>query len=115
MKTSLIAIAAVLAACGSYPEPKQAQSESEAALRAAAEVGAELDPQANLHLKYARDQIAEAKKLIADGDYQKAELALGRARADAELAIAMTKARTARADADKARVEVTQAQKQLGK
>lgn len=42
--------------CGaSFPEPKEAEIQTESAVRGAKEVGADKDPQATLHLKYATD------------------------------------------------------------
>ena len=111
-----IATGSLGVACGaSYPEPKEAQTSTEAAVRGAQEVGADKDPQATLHLKYATDQITEAKNLIASGDNHRAEMVLMRAKADAELAVALAKERTVKADAQKAQDEVANMRKKLGK
>ena len=108
--------AALLVACGgSIPEPKEAQTQTLAAVRAAEEVGAEKDPTATLHLKYAKDQIEEAKKLVAEGDNHRAQLVLTRARADAELALMLAKAYREKLDADKAEAEVAEMRKKVGK
>lgn len=107
---------AVLVACGgSYPEPKDAQTSTEAAVRAAQEVGAEKDPLATLHLKYAKDQSEEARKLIADGDNHRAEMVLARAKADAELSLMLAKAHNQKIEAEKAEAEVAEKRKKLGK
>ncbi len=103
-------------ACGgSFPEPKEAQIQSEAAVRGAMEVGADKDPQATLHLKYAKDQIDDAKKLIASGDNERASFVLMRARADAELSVMLAKAHNEKGDAQKAQEEVDAMRKKLGK
>jgi len=116
MRNALLTVAALLVACGgSYPEPKDAQTASEAAVRSAVEVGADKDPSATLHLKYARDQNEEAKKLIADSDNHRAELVLQRAKADAELSLMMAKAHNEKIEADKAEAEVADKRKKLGK
>jgi len=121
MNRSILCFAAIAAASlgvacgGSYPEPREAQTQTEAAVRGAQEVGADKDPQATLHLKYATDQITEAKNLIASGDNHRAEMVLMRAKADAELAVALAKERTEKADAQKAQDDVANMRKKLGK
>lgn len=111
----LAALALLAVACASYPEPKQAQINSEAAVRGAQEVGAERDPQATLHLRYATDQIADAKRLMAAGENEQAERMLMRAKADAELALVLAKLRTEQADAQQAQSEVAEMKRKLGK
>jgi hypothetical protein len=117
MTVSIALVASSLGlACGaSFPEPKEAQIQSEAAVRGAREVGADKDPQAALHLKYATDQIAEAKKLIADGENHRAEMVLMRAKADAELSLTLAKVHTEKVDAQKAQDEVAEMRRKLGK
>jgi hypothetical protein len=85
--------------CGAAPIPAERLASAEAGARAAAEVGAEGVPQAALHLKMARDQVAQAKALNRDGEYERAAMVLARAEADAELALALTRESTARAEA----------------
>ena len=48
-------------------------------------------PEAKLHLKLAQDQYDQAKKLVADGENNRAALVLMRAEADAELAHALAR------------------------
>lgn len=108
--------AACLVACGGhYPEPREAEVSTAAAVRSASEVGAEKDPQATLHLKYAQDQSEDAKKLIANGDNKRAEMMLARARADAELALMLARAHTEETEATSAEGEVADKRKKLGK
>jgi hypothetical protein len=113
----MLALSGLLAtACGgSFPEPKEAEIQSEAAVRGAAEVGADKDPQATLHLKYAKDEIDEAKKLIAAENNERASFVLMRARADAELSLMLAKAHNEKVDAQKAQDEVAEMRKKLGK
>ena len=75
---------------------------SRAAIRAAQEVGADEVPRAALHLRYARDQFAQAQELGEDGEGERAALVLRRAEADAELAIALARAHGAEEEADAA-------------
>ena len=110
-----LALPGLALACGGYPEPKDAQIRSEAAVRGAQEVGAEKDPQATLHLKYATDQIAEAKRLMGAGANEQAEMLLMRAKADAELALVLAKLRSEQQDAQAAQNQVAEMKKKLGK
>jgi hypothetical protein len=85
--------------CASTPMPAEHLASAEAGIRGATEVGAEAVPQASLHLKMARDQVAQAKGLTQSGDNDRATLVLERAETDAELALALAKESTARGDA----------------
>jgi hypothetical protein len=97
---------ALAAACGGGEAPSKQLAESQAAVRAASEVGAEENPQAALHLKMARDQISKAQSLTGDGDYDAAKQLLTQAEADAELALNLTRE-------DQARVAEQRAEQQL--
>jgi len=99
-----------LAACGSAPVPAEQVTQSKASIRAAEEVGAQSVPEAALHLKMARDQVATAEKLIADGENEDAALVLSRAEADAELALALAKESSLRAQAEDAKRTVEELQ-----
>jgi hypothetical protein len=71
------------------PPPHEREANSEAAVRAAREVGAQQIPQASLHLTLAQEQLEKAKALMRDGDNEEASFMLQRSQADAELAVAM--------------------------
>jgi hypothetical protein len=90
------------AACGSSEVPAKQLAESQSAVRAASEVGADHNPQAALHLKMARDQIAKAQALSREGEQEAAEQLLKQAEADAELALALTRAEQAQTGAERA-------------
>lgn len=96
-----------LAACAGAPPPNDRASSSEAAIRAAREVGAEQVPQAALHLKLAQEQLEKGKSLIKDSENEQASYTLLRAQADAELALALARENQTRTSAqsviDKAR------------
>lgn len=99
----LVSGALLIAACGaSAPVPESALTTSKADIRAAQAVGAPNVPQAALHLKMARDQVAEAQGLIKNGQNTKAQLVLDRADADAQLAIALTRSKQLKAEAARA-------------
>jgi hypothetical protein len=71
---------------------REAVSKADGQAQQAAEaLGNDTVPEAGLHLKMAKDQIAKAQALIADGDMENADLVLKRAEADAELAEAMSR------------------------
>ncbi|WP_438014307.1 DUF4398 domain-containing protein [Sorangium sp. So ce315] len=93
---------------GSVPPPNDQLAASQAAIRAAAEVGAETDPQAALHLKLANEQLDQAKKLMQEGENEAALPLLERAEADAELALAIAKARVTQVQAQEALKQVEQ-------
>jgi len=89
-----------LLGCASAPLPAERLASAEAGIRGATEVGGEAVPQAALHLKMARDQIAQAKSLAQSGDGDRAVLVLARAETDAELALSLARESAARAEAN---------------
>jgi hypothetical protein len=95
------AASVVLGACASSPVPADRLARSQAAVRSAHEVGAENVPPAALHLKIANEELGMAKKLIEDGDNQRAEYILLRAEADANAALALAREAQARDDAQR--------------
>lgn len=89
-------------ACGAGTPPQTQMTAAQSAVRAAEVGGAEEIPKGKLHLKYARDQVAEATALIADKskkNYRKAELILLQAEIDAQYALAMAQHAEAEAEA----------------
>jgi hypothetical protein len=91
----------LFAGCASAPVPTARLASTQAAVRAAEEVGAEKAPQAELHLKLAKEGLDQAKGLISNDDNDRAGWVLARAEADAELSLSLAKETTARADAQK--------------
>lgn len=79
----------MMLACGGKAPPQTQMTAAQSAIRAAEVGGAEEIPKGRLHLKYARDQIAEATALIEEKDYEKAELVLLRAEVDAHYALSL--------------------------
>ena len=92
--------------CAGAPVPHERMASSAAAIRAAEEVGAKNQPQAELYLKLARDELERANALIQNGENELARLVLMRAEADAELSIALSKEAVARAQAQQAMAQV---------
>jgi hypothetical protein len=102
----LLAVSFVTIGCGtSFPPPTQSLADAESAERSATELGAAGQPNAQLHLQLAEEQIAQAKTAIKNGDNDRANGLLLRARSDAELAIALTRGQSAQANAQKAVVQ----------
>lgn len=97
---SIVMIAApLIGACGgSFPPPTQRLADAQSSERSAREVGAENAPAAQLSLKLAQDQIAQAQKAMEAGDNERADALLIRAKADSELALAQAREKTARLD-----------------
>jgi uncharacterized protein YqfA (UPF0365 family) len=91
---SIVSIAGLgfVAACGGGAPPSERLVNAEAAIRGAIEINANASPpRAALHLQLAQEQVDKAKRYIADGLNQRAELSLRQAQADAELAIALAR------------------------
>ena len=106
--SSTLVVLSLLVACASAPTAQL--GESEAAYRAAQEVGAAKQPDAAYHLKLAEDQIAAAKKKM-DGnrdDKRAARALLEQAELDAEVAISHAKTADAKARAEQAWVKVNE-------
>ena len=96
----LFAITApLIGACGaSFPPPTQRLADAQSVERSAREVGANTAPAAQLSLKLAQDQIAQAQRAMGEGENQRADALLIRAKADGELALAQTREKTATGD-----------------
>src|SRR5688500_16246832 len=95
-----------LAGCGSSEVPAKQLAESEAAIRAASEVGATEHPQAKLQLQRARDRYDQAQAASKEGEQERARALLEKAEADAELALALTRKEQATAKAEQAKRRV---------
>jgi hypothetical protein len=95
-------------ACGGSSLPPPKVTGAEKAITAADAVGAEYTPQGALHLKMARDRLAEAKRLLEDGESDEARLVLEGAKADAELSLMLARTGQARAAAEQARRDVNE-------
>lgn len=99
--------------CASTTLPAERLASAEAGIRGAVEVGAEGVPQAALHLKMARDQVAQATALQREGETDRAAMVLARAEIDAELALVLTRESAAHAEASAllAQVQALRAQR----
>ena len=87
----LISVPLVGACAATLPPPTQRLADAQSSERSAREVGANDVPAAQLSLKLANDQIAQAQKAMAEGDNVRADMLLVRAKADSELALALAR------------------------
>jgi hypothetical protein len=104
--------AAIVAGCGSAAVMPPSAADAQARISAAEAVGAEQRPQAALHLKLARDQLAAAHQEARDGDEEDARMLVDRARLDAELALVLSRDVDARARAEQAEQRVEELKQQ---
>jgi len=105
--TGLVAgIGLIAVACASAPQPTERMASTQAAVRAAKEVGAKDVPQAQLHTQLAEEQVIQANKLIEDGDNERADQVLRRAQADAEMAVALAREAEMQREAEAAETSV---------
>lgn len=95
-----LAITLAAPACAGAPSPADQLASAEASMRAAKELKAERNPQAELHLQLASEQVKHARQLMKDGDNEESARLLKRARADADLAIALSKEAKAEQECD---------------
>lgn len=92
------------------PPPTERLADAQSAERSARELGANDVPAAQLSLKLAEEQTAQAQKAVADGNNERADGLLLRAKADAELAIAEAREKGADVNGQRA-VQAADAQK----
>ncbi len=114
MLTFATAATAVVAAAGcgtAYPAPAQRLADAQSANRSAMELGADKQPDAQLHYKLSEEQIAKANVVMKDGDNRRADMMLIRAKADAELALALAKEAKAKQEVQQA-TELSKSQTQ---
>lgn len=108
-KIELWAVASLVAGCASYPQPTDNLANSTAAVRGAEEAGAQQVPDAALHLRLAEEQNDKAKRMMADGDNERAHYLTMRAQSDAELALSLAHEEEANQQASQARSQLAPA------
>ena len=103
-----IVVAAVLSAggCAASNFNQQRMVDTQAAVATVEELDEAEDPEVSLHLKYARDQLAAARRLADEGEGDEANRMLERAYVDAQLALAMARTERSRKEAREAWAEV---------
>jgi hypothetical protein len=98
MRKTLMAAALALLASGCAARqvitdpPTERLAESQTAIRAAEQVGASRVPEAATYLGFAQQQVATARQLMNEGQYDAADLQLQQAAVDAQLALALARA-----------------------
>lgn len=103
----VLLLAPLAVSCGGAMAPTQRLADAQSAERSARELGANNVPQAQLSLKLAQQQIAQAKSKIEDGDNEEADSLLLRAKADAELSMAQTREQDAKVERQEAVADST--------
>ncbi|MDP2344644.1 MAG: DUF4398 domain-containing protein [Deltaproteobacteria bacterium] len=103
---AFVVVTAATLGCATTSNPTELLADSQAATRAADELGAGEHPEAALYLKLAQEQIDAAKVAIKDKKFEEATALLNRAGADAELAMELSKSIEARREADRLSEEV---------
>jgi hypothetical protein len=99
-----------MTACASFPPPTDSMSNAVASVRGAEEVGAADVPAAKLQLQLAREEVAKAEALLAEGENESAHYQALRASNDADLAIALVREDEARENAKTAKQRVQTAE-----
>lgn len=97
---ALVCVAVGVAGCGAHARPAARVGSAEEAVRTARDDGAAALPDAAVHLRLAEDQVARARRLIEEGEHERAEWFLRRAEADAALADALAREARERTAAD---------------
>jgi hypothetical protein len=113
IRVGLMTLLVASCSTGVSPAVTRQTAQTSAAVARAETVGAANEPQAALHLKLAREEIAEAARFTAAGEDAHAQRALERADLDAELAVALTRESSLRARARQARAEIEQLQRSM--
>lgn len=96
-----VVLAAAIAGCASAPIPADKYANAKSSIKTSEELGAEQDPQAALHLKLAKEQLAQAKDCMKKGDNESAKMVLERAEADGDAAFNIARADKAKVEAKK--------------
>lgn len=110
---SLVVAAAICSGgCAGSNYNQQRMVDTQATVAAVQELDEAEDPEVSLHLKYARDQLAAARRLIDEGEGDEANRMLERAYADAQLALVMARTEHSRQEAREAWAEVEELRKQ---
>jgi hypothetical protein len=97
-------------ACASKVLPQQQMMDTQASITSAEELKGDEDPDAKLHLQFARDQLAAAKRMMEEGEDDEALRMLDRASIDADLALLLARTEKLRQESREAQSEVDELQ-----
>ncbi|HEU4581342.1 MAG TPA: DUF4398 domain-containing protein [Polyangiaceae bacterium] len=104
----IAAVSVAAAGCGaSRPPPAEHLATAIAAVHGAQVAGAQQVPKAALQLKLAEEQVAQARKMMDEGENERADYMTLRAFNDAQLAVALVREEEARARAEEAAKQVS--------
>lgn len=99
----IVAVSLAASACGaSRPPPTDHLATAIAAVHGAQVAGAPQVPKAALQLKLAEEQVEQARRMMSDGQNERADYMTLRAFNDAQLAVALVRAEEAKARAQEA-------------
>lgn len=101
-------------ACGGAAIPQSELTSAKAAVSGAEVAGAAEEPTAALHLKLAKEQLAQAEAQIAEDDNELAIITIERAQADADLALALAKEAKSKAEAMDTKEQLDRLRKHTG-
>lgn len=93
--------------------PSEHRVQAESSLKAAESAGAERIPGAAQHLEYARQQLADAERLLVEGEQEAADLRFRQAQADADLALALAHSVPMQREAQRATEQAEAARRSL--
>src|SRR5690606_26225336 len=96
---ALLTLATLTTACTQSPEPRTALTETQSEVSVAEATGAQKVPEASLHLKMAKDGVAQAQRLMNEKKYDEARAVHHRAQLDAKLATSLTREQEAKVKA----------------
>jgi len=100
--------------CGSStPVPADKLARAQSAVRSAEENNADANASAALHLKLAREQLAQARRMMEKGDNERAQYVLLRAESDADAALNIARETNARMEAQRTVSHVQQIKMQM--
>lgn len=107
-KLTIVLAFSLASACASSTLPQQQLMNTQGAIASAQELKAAENPDAKLHLQYATEQLAAAKRLMDDNEKTEARRMLDRASADADLALTLARTAKVHRESLAARAEVDQ-------
>lgn len=114
MKISLVIACLAFVGCASAPVPADKLAKTSASIKSAEELNADQEPNAALHLRLAREQLASAKQLMQDNDNERAGYVLDRAGADADAAREIARAKMSKVEVDKTKEQINEQKAKFG-
>jgi hypothetical protein len=112
-KVAMAALVAAVCGCATTPVPADKYARSRSAIRSAEVLAADKVPSAALHLRLAKEQLAQAKRLLEKGENEEAGYVLLRSEADAEAAMNLAREAWSKQDAMQTIQQVQQMKAQM--